>query len=273
MKQNFTSFLLNEGRTETLTQEHALAMIDKHCSNYLKNAKRSSASVIYRGIRSGSRDHFLYGDSSLHTRESANTTNHYTMLVDHMLPSWKPYPNRSESFICTTARFAAGAYGIPYTVFPYDGTTVGICPRSDFWNSFPKLSTILGIDSMNHFNELLEIIYNEFVHDELKSVSNKSEFFHNLDKLNKVMLKKSKEEDLRDRNYKYRMTSIVKFIDQWYKHSKNILTMLDELMDPELNGFALTKSDDILINTNAEVWFAGPAIFLMEGLEHGLELF
>ena len=62
-------------------------------------------------------------------RVSQNTNNIYTTLFSDILPSWKDYPPRNKSFICTSDYSTALAFGQPYSyvVLPKNGTNIGIC--------------------------------------------------------------------------------------------------------------------------------------------------
>ena len=66
-------------------------------------------------------------------RKSANTSNYYTVLFSDILPSWKKFPRRDESWICTTSFNEAVGYGKVYGVFPLGDPLLGICPKQDMW--------------------------------------------------------------------------------------------------------------------------------------------
>jgi hypothetical protein len=103
---------------------------------------------IYRGYNSYHLDSpFLFIQPSLHYRPSKNTNNFYTALID-VLPSWKDWPKRSQSIVCTNSYSTAQSYGNPYVVLPKNQAKIAICPKNDFWVSFKN------IPSMNSFNHV-----------------------------------------------------------------------------------------------------------------------
>lgn len=72
--------------------------------------------------------------------------NLYTRLLSGILPSWKEFPPRNKSFVCSTSSGYAMNYtgknpkfDNVYVVLPKNGATIGICPRADIWDSFKIL--------------------------------------------------------------------------------------------------------------------------------------
>lgn len=120
---------LSENHKQQLTLEEAAMLCATHCKDALQNNVE-----LWRGSRAY--DHkpvawLLQGDQS--TRKSANTSNHYTVILDHVLTPLG-YPKRSASIICSIDSSRARGYGRVYRLFPYDGVKIGVCPERDmFW--------------------------------------------------------------------------------------------------------------------------------------------
>jgi hypothetical protein len=105
--------------------------------------------------------------------------NLYTRLFSDILPSWKGYPPRNRSFICSTstsyaAQFASSESGGPptmanvYAVLPKNGAVIGVCPDVDLWWSFKTLvKKGLGLEDFQHL--LLGVI--EFIGMQLDEVT------------------------------------------------------------------------------------------------------
>jgi len=116
-------------------QGHVLAnYIKEHCGEALKAWQDGHG--IYRGSR-GATASGLYNPGS-GERTSANTNNYYTSFLDTN-PKNKGWPKRSKSFICSTSTESADGYGRDrggktFTVFPFDGTPIGVVNRSDIWH-------------------------------------------------------------------------------------------------------------------------------------------
>jgi len=95
-------------------------------------------------------------------RASQNTSNYYTLLISYLLPSWKDFPKRDSSFICTTDPDMARRYGRGnyFIVFPENGANLGVCSSRDFWYSFENQLEDMDISDLSYFNNF----FNEFYH-------------------------------------------------------------------------------------------------------------
>ena len=148
------AYLLNEGRTKTLTPKAAYKIIQEKCSSALVAYQKGTK--MWRGIYDTSFNTFGIVKPHKTTRVSANTENYYTLLTANS-KHWKNFPRRDQSIICSTGRGTAFSFGDPYVVFPMDGARVGVCPTSDFWNGFAGSWGMSDLDSINTMiSELLE---------------------------------------------------------------------------------------------------------------------
>jgi len=79
--------------------------------------------------------------------------NLYTRLLSGILPSWRDYPPRNKSFICTSSTEKAVWFASPlvtvetwennvYAVLPKNGADIAICPVSDIWSAFPYVKKL-----------------------------------------------------------------------------------------------------------------------------------
>lgn len=106
-------------------------MIKSNCFNM--NIKKP----YWRGMKS-SGDCLLI-DGSKGQRKSNDTTNYYTMLIDHFAK--KDQPLRTKSLICETnagknyaKRYADMHMGDLYAVYPYDNADIGFVGKQDIWD-------------------------------------------------------------------------------------------------------------------------------------------
>ena len=75
----FENYILNEGRSKTITEEQVIEMLSAYCS---KAVKTYASSPIYRGVNN--RDDYLYiSPNPLKPRKSANTANFYTLIMNN----------------------------------------------------------------------------------------------------------------------------------------------------------------------------------------------
>jgi hypothetical protein len=104
---------------------------------------------IYRGDRNaGFKDQldkhgFALVDTSATERQSQNTSNYYTVILDNM-PGREDFPKRSRSFICSTNQERSLSYASYdparlLRVIPFDGVKIGAVNRGDMWDTEIKL--------------------------------------------------------------------------------------------------------------------------------------
>jgi hypothetical protein len=133
---NLFTKILFETAPKYTTQDDtsAVEMLRAHCSDALWML--TSNTPIYRGDKQlTSEAGFLYVDPSETVRKSKNTTNFYTSVFD-AIPSWAGWPKRSRSFIGSTNRGTASAFGNfrdVWILIPFNGVQIGVCPYHDLW--------------------------------------------------------------------------------------------------------------------------------------------
>ena len=114
-----------EKRGNDITREQAIELV----SNEHKDAFNAQV-AIYRGVHGYGDYAFIDPSKSNRPRVSANTGNHYTLIMDNS-SSWKSYPKRSKSLICSTDEGYAIDFGKTYRVYPINGGKIGVCPYRD----------------------------------------------------------------------------------------------------------------------------------------------
>lgn len=260
----FKQFLLNEAKNIIIEidKKTAVQTIKNNCKDFL-NLYKKSKNLLYRGSRS-TNGSFSYGDSSKGTRKSKNTENYYTLIIDNS-SDWKQYPKRSKSFICTTSKNYAGDYGIPNLVFPKDGTSFGICPKGDIWNSFKTVEY-----DLEKFNSYIGSIGHAF---DVKILDDTNENFKNsLLKLSKKINSKKFDSynDYKnyfvahgdDRNLQYDNYKNFNVSRKFYENSDNIYKFLSSLLKPTEFKLQTTSNFSVVGSGGKEVWFSGPAVFV-----------
>lgn len=151
MNLSFKQFLIEADYKKKITLEAAEEIIfGPECSNFIG---ASAERPIVRGIKGGmpSTAYAFQGDAG--ERKSRYTTNHYTVILDELLPK-AGYPARSKSLICATLSNIrhAGQYGEIYAMIPYNDVDIGICPDGDIFLSKVDLFGITA--PINEWNEI-----------------------------------------------------------------------------------------------------------------------
>lgn len=117
-------------KIQTLEESEIYDLVNKHCSNMRFDRP------YWRGMRGEAKGYILHGEVG--NRKSINTSNHYTLIIDHCIEKYgeKDWPKRSKSIICANYPHQehAKSFGAQlYAIFPFDDITIGVCPGEDIW--------------------------------------------------------------------------------------------------------------------------------------------
>ena len=255
----------NERRSKTLRRPIFMNILirGKFRSAYDKFLE---GNAIYRGVKGSAAYPYWIVDPHKFYRKSRNTNNFYTGLIDR-LPSWRNWPKRSRSIICSTNPRNVSAYGHSMIVFPKNGSKIGICSEDDFWYSFPVVKKRLAMTVMSDFNYCF---HKTFIDIDVKlgklaetlNETNYDEFMNELQKIkvydivNKWVFANKRGTILKDMNEN--------FDGDWE-------TYFDGLLNPQKNEMSLqtieTFNPEYL---DREVWTDN--LSLMVGSQYNTEL-
>lgn len=246
------SNIILEGRSNIITSKYAVRLFKND------NPSGFAKSQIYRGMDTDDNDMFHYIEPSLYSRRSAYTTsqlNYYTMLIDN-LPSWKEYPKRTNSIICSTNINKASKYGAVFNIIPKEGAKIAVCPTSDIWYSFEFIKKFRADYQLDTFNDFLHTIVKRYM-----EIHNKSINIYNYKKLVTVLNYASDNKDkfeFQDFRDNYLMDSC---IEHGYN---NLLDYFNEYaFNPDINGFKLLEyNSKFKVNVGVEVWTESDSIMI-----------
>jgi len=131
---------LLEGRREKMELEDAVKFFKEHCTQY--NPKLTT---IYRGIKGADYLHDYYNviKPSEYIRSAGHSNTTYLNIIDNS-ESWKNYPKRRKSIICSTSRDVAHFYGEVHVVIPVNNSNFDVCPDYDFQKCFDNFNIKFG---------------------------------------------------------------------------------------------------------------------------------
>lgn len=218
-------------------------MLRQFCSEYDK--------LLLNPIWRGTKNHneaILKIDPGTGIRQSQNTTNYYTELMDHS-PYFNGWPKRSRSLICTTdyhctvSYTGTGVAGATYALFPARGSRVAICPDDDIWETFIHVPFFGGNISIVDLNFYLQKI-------------GLSPFF-------KSMVNEVKSEQFA-RELKAECTEIGVAAPK----PEDFLPLLFEAMSPVNAGFELMDLSDFAGSgiRGRELWIGDPMILVKDSV-------
>lgn len=243
------TFLVKEGRSQVISEEGFKDMLTKKCKKAWSAYQKSS--TIYRGISEMSDAYAFVDPKGSGERKSRWADgNYYTILLDN-LPSWKRYPKRKNSVVCTTghgnAQSRGGGRGT-YIVFPFDGADIAICPNEDIWISFSniQLNSWNGgdLNMINHWMNRLNLKDNNSLIGELKKITNKN----------------FSEEDLLNTAPKILKRHVKNWLEEDDEYS--LWDWFDVSLDPKNNGFRIEKVGTPILDKNVEVWTDSKCLLL-----------
>ena len=144
---------------KSLNVEQAIDMLNKNCKNALWMLSENHP--IYRGdsdrslYANTSRKGFATVNTSKTMRQSENTTNFYTEILDNH-PDRQHFPKRSKSFIGSTKFSVAKIYGRPYVMIPFDNAKIGLVGKLDMWETVIKIFNTK--TEIHYVNDVLKLL-------------------------------------------------------------------------------------------------------------------
>lgn len=127
-----TEALVKKYNYENLDLDYAKKLMDRYCTE----ARPMLSKPLWRGMSNHTKGDVILINPSSGKRESQNTSNHYTLLIDSS-PYMQDWPKRSSSLICSTSMNYAYSYAYDrkelFALFPVDGAKIAVCPKPDMW--------------------------------------------------------------------------------------------------------------------------------------------
>lgn len=266
---------IKEARSVIIEPNEATELINRWCMDAV-----NSNWLIYRGNSSITGNWYAVDPSAARERHSAYASgNQYNLLLSN-LPSWKKYPKRSKSIIASTDwRGARGyAHDEPYILLPYDGASIGVCPKQDIWYSF-KLFPMNETTGMEDFNIELGRLFHYLLG---KSDRTYEDIKKHCDMVDDIVIygKGLREEELHlYRDKQEYIQSYVEFklghsTTEWFTErikylgtGRHLWDILVEILDPDYNGFTMTTVGRGTISTKHEVWTDSKCIMVKASYE------
>lgn len=232
-----------------------------NCSEWLDNPVR-----ITRAIESDDK----YFHSHPVERYSISNPNDYTIIMDNH-PSWKEFPKRGHSFICSLGEtHMVNMDKYKYVVIPLNGSEWGVVPKFDIFHSFYKLKDkyrlIMSIDALFINIRKCADVYGINIPD-----TNLNDIKEGVEKTNKALI-----EDPDKIKYEYFGHNIHEMV---VKKGINLWDMIIDIINPD-NGFSLYDIKGLYNNVESlmdkwcskysayedllETWTESPCVFIRD---------
>lgn len=224
-----------------------------------EKVKNFTNKCFFKGINSNDEIPDIFIIDPKNSNRQSKTKDIHGVIYDILLNNldvWKKYPLRNSSVILTGdvkiaenfAKNGKGPYCKVFQVFPMYNSEIVIAPENDIWYSFRKGLGILGLKNdkavLHNFNRIMEDILKSYNEEKQKLT---------FDSIKSTLQKISKETKDTPKYLDFE-TDIV--YNKLFEINSQPLETLNNIFDPELNGFKIKKFDEnfSLENTKSEVW-------------------
>jgi hypothetical protein len=224
-------------------------------------AQYKQGNTIWRGVPS--KTPIMLVDHSKVERRAANTAN-YMNILQSMLPSWKGYPPRNKSFICSEHRgYAANFLSFkaqqPHIVLPIGDPVIGIAPTQDWWGSF---TCELDVPTINYMLNCMFRAASE-VDDATVTRQLSSDPVQMIEDLKFVdYVRRTNGPKLRGE-----LNDIGSYMQPIVDNmmSMPVLTWVEEILDPTDNEFSKTTLSQFSnAHSGYELWSSAPAVMMQQ---------
>lgn len=205
-------------------------------------------------------------------RKSANTTNEINLLSG-ILPSWKGWPIRNQSIICSSKYFGADSYGKIFYVIPLENQPIAVLSEAeDFWYIFDNNDFPFSVSQFQYYMNRTYDVLTQRLGDqfpELAKFDRPSKLTNPRDVLEIIItmsdvLKKMRYTDNDDILYYY--TELDFTFTKFMTKPGDMKSIINDTLNPN-NGATLYSSFSDYASTENdgmphEVWFSGKALFV-----------
>lgn len=234
-----------------MSMEDMMEWIENNSMHHIRRG-----APIFRGVNTVNSVEGLYNATQMN-RHAANTANYYNLWIDNH-SDWSAFPKRAKSFICSTDDGKASEYGDVYVVIPQDSSDIGICPRSDIWQSFRaiyKLASFNGMDAFMKFTQALKDMANMAGNPE-----------RDWD-LFAAMLNKIDLEVIKADRPNFRNKTLAEVCDEFTDYmtstgSETAYQAFEKIFDPKKNDFSIQKASGFSAPIGREVWMSGGILMI-----------
>ena len=236
----FTTFL-NESRKhkQSISLEKAIEIAKKYCS-------KSVHVELWRG---GNFDDDCYlMDTSSTVRRSANTSNHYTLILDKFLGE-KDLPMRSKSFIMTGEHGTSKSFGTSRRIIPFDDAKIGNTGKEDLWYVDLNSKVDMAFEEFSALYSRLDVddkSYDQIVKDTLNLLKKlRVADEGDLDRDMEDFLKLFKDADLDIKSIELELKNIFDFDSIGFNFYTGATAPKHTIYECWLSGKALAVTDEI----------------------------
>jgi len=238
----FKEYLEEAKHRTDISVEKAIELLKEHCKDGLKNIE----TPCWRGSKGAYEEAYII-HAEKGNRESKNTTNYYTLIMDHFLPA-EGYPLRSKAMIFGNypQHNYVSSFGNVYAVFPFDGVKIGMCEDFDLWKTKISIGNNAEAIDITYWNDIFE-------HARVDASSYQ-------DMKNSLISIINASDPTGSGNKDFAISKIKEIFGK----PQNIEMMLKKAYSPEDMGLKLVTSKNIPKGERHELWVSGKCVALSQ---------
>jgi hypothetical protein len=241
--------ILTESHIDNLSKEEFQKLLETDYSQAYEQFKRGN--ILYRGF--GSMDVGLKRFQPMRGRESVNTNNFYTLIMNNS-PRFSDFPKRSvivSSNRNVAMSFASDEHSLAI-IFPKNGAKLGVCKVRDIWQAKPAELEGYSKEGFYEIGRLIERLYkwlgvnphNVKTYQDMLDVQNKFEAMKKEDSEQIVEAMSHLEDYLQQYNFPENLTEEI--IE---KGPQGLYELINT------TPFKLVSVSNMQLGKNNEVWF------------------
>lgn len=245
-------------KNDNISKSEFFEILNNNCKKFLSLKDIDVTKLIYRKDKDLGDYVLVDPKNSKVQRIAPFASSNYHNLIISNIDSWKEWPRRNKSLICSGLDRAVGHTGhVLYCVIPFDDTIIANCKERDFWKSFSLEKDSRRTYDMlpEYFNHLINDLHSE--NSDLEKPNdkdwNKVKYFFENAKLSNDIIKKY-------------FTYEGKLI---WNDDLSLIDNLSNILSPERNYFIkgdILETLDIYSTKTVESWFEDKAILIKSDL-------
>jgi hypothetical protein len=204
--------------------------------------------MIYRGFdEKPAKADYLIIDSSTGERTSKDSNNLYQLMLSAST-EMKEFADRSKSFICSSSKEIAEAYGYPYVMVPFDGTFLTVSEVSDFFDQM--ITSPIFMDKISDMHKISDFLISAGAKKTSNKFMNVAEIDSQLGKLTPESLMLRWDLFVTRRSLKFKDEKFQKIYDKINPSFDGFLSQEEinnlKTLEPEITAGRFTTSSESL---------------------------
>lgn len=262
IKKMYESNITPNEHYTSLSKDEFLKLYHQNCS-YFSSLDFENVNLIFRGFDSmEATDDFIYLNPLKRNKTPKGAPKKLVECLVSNSKTWEHIPDRFESVIGSTDENVSSLYGNLFVMIPYDDSLLCVAPKREFFTSFQKSLSKIGIENIYDFEDKFINFFNGVLNypPDMKSCNG---LISDIDSIDKYRSK------IEDKLKKIKLPIFSSIYNEFLEQEKKTkITFRNFLME---SFFSPNKNDFKLISINKknfsfppkrEVWTDSECLFV-----------